>query len=238
MPCGSDMEAKNVRGRRKPVKRLKIVVDVLMTVSLLLLMAYGLIGEKAHEWIGIGMLALFILHHVLNRKWIGAIGKGRYTAVRILQTVTAGLILLCMLGSMVSGIILSRYVFAAIPMHRSYALAERLHMLCAYWGFLLMSLHLGFHWSVMLSTMKMRLRSSKMTERVLSLLGYLFAAYGVYAFFHRNLGDYLLLRSHFVFFDYGEPVWRFLVDYAAIMAAVVTAGCWVMKGVHRKKKII
>ena len=235
MPCGSDMEAKSVGGRRKPVKRLKIVVDALMTVSLLLLMAYGLIGEEAHEWIGIGMLALFILHHVLNRKWIGAIGKGRYTAVRILQTATAGLILLCMLGSMVSGIILSRYVFAAIPMRRSYALAERLHMLCAYWGFLLMSLHLGFHWSVMLSTMKMRLKPSKMTERVLSLLGYLFAAYGVYAFFYRSLGDYLLLRSHFVFFDYGEPVWRFLVDYAAIMAAVVTAGCWGMKGVKRKR---
>ncbi len=89
----------------------------------------------------------------------------------------------------------------------------------------------------MLSTIKIQLKPSKMIERVLSLLGYLFAAYGVYAFFYRNLGDYLLLRSHFVFFDYGEPVWRFLMDYAAIMAAVVTAGCRIIKGIRGKKKM-
>ena len=48
---------------------LKIVVDIGMTVMLLFLMAYELIGEAAHEWLGIGMFVLFIIHHILNRKW-------------------------------------------------------------------------------------------------------------------------------------------------------------------------
>lgn len=39
-----------------------------MTVALLLLMAYGLVGEAAHEWIGMGMFALFVAHHILNRR--------------------------------------------------------------------------------------------------------------------------------------------------------------------------
>ena len=30
-----------------------------MIVALLLLMAYGLVGEAAHEWLGMGMFALF-----------------------------------------------------------------------------------------------------------------------------------------------------------------------------------
>ncbi len=47
---------------------LKIVVDIGMTVMLLFLMAYELIGEAAHEWLGIGMFVLFIIHHILNRK--------------------------------------------------------------------------------------------------------------------------------------------------------------------------
>ena len=34
-----------------------------MTLCLMLLMSYSLIGEQAHEWIGMGMFVLFILHH-------------------------------------------------------------------------------------------------------------------------------------------------------------------------------
>ena len=47
---------------------LKIVVDIGMTVMLLLLMTYELIGEAAHGRLGVGIFALFITHHILNRK--------------------------------------------------------------------------------------------------------------------------------------------------------------------------
>ena len=46
---------------------LKIAVDVVITIALLLLMAYELIGQAAHEWLGIGTFTLFVLHHILNR---------------------------------------------------------------------------------------------------------------------------------------------------------------------------
>lgn len=35
---------------------IKILVDICLTISLLLLMPYSLIGETAHEWIGMAML--------------------------------------------------------------------------------------------------------------------------------------------------------------------------------------
>lgn len=35
---------------------LKITTDLVMTVSLLLLMTFEMIGEAAHEWIGTGMV--------------------------------------------------------------------------------------------------------------------------------------------------------------------------------------
>lgn len=132
------------------IQKIKLAVDAAMTVALLLLMAYGLVGEAAHEWLGMGMFALFLAHHVLNRKWLLAIGKGKYTPLRIIQTALVGVILLCMLGSMVSGILLSRYVFTFLPKHGGYEAAQKTHILCAYWGFVCMSLHLGFHWSMML----------------------------------------------------------------------------------------
>lgn len=93
------------------MQRFKIVIDILLTVALLLLMPYELVGETAHEWIGMGMFAVLIIHHILNRRWIGHIGRGKYTLVRIMQTILVWLLIICILGSMLSGIILSvRYL--------------------------------------------------------------------------------------------------------------------------------
>lgn len=47
-----------------------------------------------------------------------------------------------------SGIVLSRHVFAFLPLKGGMALARRMHILGSYWSFLLMSLHLGLHWSI------------------------------------------------------------------------------------------
>ena len=66
---------------------LKIIVDIFMTVTLLLLMAYSLVygsnpavGEAVHEWFGIGMFVLFVLHHFLNRKWSFSVFKKLLTS--------------------------------------------------------------------------------------------------------------------------------------------------------------
>lgn len=54
---------------------IRIIIDICMTICLLMLMAYSLVGEKAHEWIGMAMLILFVTHHILNRKWIAGVLK-------------------------------------------------------------------------------------------------------------------------------------------------------------------
>ena len=43
----------------------------------------------------------------------------------MIQTLLAGVILLCMLGSMVSGIFQSRYVFSFLPKHGGYESAQK-----------------------------------------------------------------------------------------------------------------
>ena len=70
----------------KPKMIMKIVIDIAMTAALLLLMTYERIGQAAHEWIGIGIFVLFVIHHVLNGKWSKSLLKGKYTALRIMQT--------------------------------------------------------------------------------------------------------------------------------------------------------
>ena len=208
----------------KPILKIKIAVDAAMSVSMLLLMAYGLVGEAAHEWIGMGMFALFVAHHILNRKWLLAVGKGKYTPIRVLQTALVGILFLSMFGSMISGVVLSRYVFAFFPKHGGYELAQQVHILCAYWGFVCMSLHLGFHWSMMLAMARKHLPSSPPRTWSLRLIGWLWAAYGAFAFQRRGVSLYPLLRSHFIFYDYTEPVLIFLIDYLSVMVMFVLIG--------------
>ena len=112
----------------------KILIDIGMTICLLLLMPYSLLSETAHEWIGMAMLVLFISHHILNHKWVTSVRKGKYNVL--------------IMGSMISGILLSNHIFKWIKISGTYMTARQIHMFCAYWGLVVMSLHLGFHWNI------------------------------------------------------------------------------------------
>ena len=46
---------------------------------------------------------------------------------------------------------------------------------------------------------------------------------------HQRILTYLFLRSHFVFFDFGEDILIFLFDYTAIMGLVAAAGYYADK---------
>lgn len=66
-------------------KKIRIIIDISMTVKMPLLMAYSLIGELFHEITGSLIFILFIIHHILNRRWYGTIAKGKYNAKHILN---------------------------------------------------------------------------------------------------------------------------------------------------------
>lgn len=216
---------------------LKISLDILMTLSLVILMSYELIAEGFHEWIGIVFIALFIFHHILNADWEKNIFKGRYNSLRIVQSVLVFLILLCMISLVVSGIILSQYVFSFLHINKGYSFAKGLHMLSSYWGFILMALHLGLHWNSILLMIKKNLKNkSIVSERILRVLALLISLYGIFAFFKRDFGVYMFLQSHFVFFDYSESVMFFLLDYIAIFSLFVSIGHYGTRFLKNKNK--
>lgn len=218
----------------KPKQIIKILTDIFMTAVLLFLMAYSLVGEAVHEWLGIGMFVLFILHHILNGRWSRSLTKGKYTPFRILQTVLVVFSLAAMFGSMVSGIVLSRHALAFLPITGGRSWARTLHMLSAYWGFAVISLHLGLHWSMMMGMAKRMFKgTSAVRAWVVRAFGLLIAGYGVYAFIKREIGSYMLLKSQFVFFDFDEPLVMFLLDYIAVMGLFVFIGHYLVEAVRR-----
>lgn len=220
----------------KPKMMLKMGIDLVMTVLLLCQMAYMLVGETAHEYLGTAMFVLFILHHLLNRNWYRSLKKGRYGAVRILQTAVNTLVLLCMLGLMVSGVILSREVFAFLPIQGGMGFARILHMLASYWGFVLMSVHLGLHCGMVMGMARRLCRTkegSAVRTVVLRLLAAAVCIFGICAFVKNNIADYLFQRSQFVFFDMEQPLALFFAEYLAMMGLWACLAYYLSRALQR-----
>ena len=108
---------------------IKLCTDLAMTAILLLLMTYEMIGQALHEWLGIAIFALFILHHILNGGFYKNIFKGNYSPIRIFQTILFAGVMLAMLGSAVSGVIISRHALKFLPISGGRSFGRTLHML-------------------------------------------------------------------------------------------------------------
>lgn len=208
----------------KPKAILKIVIDILMTLALLFLMGYQFWGDAAHEWAGTGMFLLFIAHHILNAGWYKNLFHGKHSPARIFQLVIDLLVFLSMVGLMISGIMLSNHVFAFLNLHGGMSFARLLHMAAAYWGFVLMALHLGLHWGMFMGIAKKMMKQkqpSRVRKALLPIFSAGIAVYGLIEFIRRDLLTYMLVRTQFVFLDFSEPVPLFYLDYLAMMGTFI-----------------
>ena len=211
-----------------------MIVDIGMTIVLPLLMTYSLIGEQAHEILGICMFGLFIAHHVINRKWWITLFKGKYSPQRMLGTVVNLLLAVFMILQPVSGILMSKYVLKNITIKGTAATMRTVHMTMAYWGFVLMSFHLGLH--VKSITAKMVKNMSQMKGWILRILFIVIAGYGCLAFVRRGIGDYMLMKTMFAFFDQSEPIVWFFADYIAVMIMFAVMAYWIQNGLMMLNK--
>lgn len=204
------------------------ILDAAMLLLLPMLMAYSLIGEAFHEAAGTLMLALFLLHHGINREWWKSLFRGQYSPQRVFQTTLNISLLLFMIVQPLCGILMSKHLFAYLPTAGMASVARTIHLPLAYWGFVLMSLHAGTHLRSMLPKGKGR-RTAIVILSAVSL-------YGVYAFFKRQIPDYMFLKMQFVYFDYSEPRIFFLTDLLAVIVFFALLGYGITRMLNTGKQ--
>lgn len=194
------------------------------------LMAYSLVGETLHEIAGTVMLLCFLMHHWLNRAWWKHLFRGNYDARRVFQTALNLLLLLFMIVQPLSGILMSKHLYAFLPTDGISSAARAIHLPLANWGLVLMSLHAGTHLEAMLP-------KGRKKAVVLGCLGAA-SLYGACAFVKRQIPAYMFLKLPFAFFDYGEARVFFFADYLAVMILFAMLGCGVsaLCKVRRKAK--
>src|SRR3954453_22290993 len=114
----------------------RLVNDLVMTLLMLIAMAYYITGNMVHEVVGVVVLMLFIVHNFLNRSWYKAIFKGSYNLRRILQIGINILFLMTMALMMISAVLISSDLFPFIPINNDMMLRQ-IHVQTAYWGFII-----------------------------------------------------------------------------------------------------
>ena len=193
------------------LNKIRLPLDIMMTLVSIVLMGgnYLFPADIVHEILGMGLFVLWGVHIFLNRRWYGAIFKGKYNPYRIMQTVINCCILICTIILMISGIILSNQLFTFLNIQSGLGFARIAHLLSSHWYYLFMSLHIGLHTGRLFQNV-----AAKIFPRILLVLTSL---YGVYAFITRGVWKYLVLKQQFFFFDLERGYVLFAMDYISII---------------------
>ena len=191
-----------------------------MIILMPVLMAYSLVSEKYHEYLGVLIFILFIIHHIYNRRYIKNIFKGKYNPYKIGRLIINIILFILMLLQPISGILMSKYLFNNLNVSNT-ASIRVIHLCVAYWLYIFLSIHAGMHLNRLYKTVRKIMKdSSWLFEGVIVLI----SIYGIRSFMNQKFIDYLFLRTQFVYFDYSSPLIYFFLDYIAIMILFMFVG--------------
>ena len=210
------------------LNKIRLPLDIMMTLVSKVLMGgnYLFPADIVHEILGVALFVLWAIHIFLNRRWYGAIFKGKYNPYRIMQTVINCCILICTIILMISGIILSNHLFTFLNIQSGLGFARIAHLLSSHWYYLFMSLHIGLHMGRLFQNV-----AAKIFPRIILVL---VCAYGLNAFIARGVWKYLVLKQQFFFFDLERGYILFAMDYISIIILFVVVSRLVAASLKRR----
>ena len=199
-----------------------MAVDILITAFLLMLMSYQATGEKIHEWVGIGMSFLFVIHQVLNLPWYKALltGKGKWASYRAATTAIDLLLLVSMILTAFSGMSMSAYAVPFLYGMAKLTLVRRMHLAFSHWTFVLAGFHLGLH----IPAISARYLKDRKTEKAFSTVLTCLAALGLVQFIRSGILNYMFFIAAFAFFEPGKPMILVFIEYFLMFVAWAFVG--------------
>ncbi|WP_296319940.1 DUF4405 domain-containing protein [uncultured Treponema sp.] len=147
-------------------QKLRIPLDITMTALSVILMGGTVLfsNDKVHQILGMALLALWAVHIALNRKWYGAVLKGKYNPYRIMQTVVNFGILLCAILLAVSGMMMAWFVPETVSVPLGFA--RTAHLVSSHWYYIFMCAHLGMHVGMIANKIRLSRTQQKCSSSV------------------------------------------------------------------------
>lgn len=203
--------------------KLRMPLDILMTVLSIILMGGAILfpDDRVHQIMGISLLALWIMHVILNHRWLGSLFKGKYPPYRIMQFVVNFGVLICALFLMISGLLMAWFI-PADWVGGALGFARTTHLFVSHWYYIFMAFHIGLHAAMIAGKIKIHGTVPRVVCLVISL-------YGIYAFIIRGLWKYMFGLQQFFFFDFERGYVLFVLDYISIIVLFGTVSYYIGK---------
>lgn len=138
--------------------------------------------------------------------------KETYGADRIVWVTLNFLLLIAIISAVMSGIAMSGYVYSFLDLGVSMSFARETHLASVYWSFLLLSLHLGLHWEMIIGAARKMsgLTTPNRVRRLCLRLAVIILSFmGAEAWLRHDLFSYMTVKNMFAFFDFEQPVFLF-----------------------------
>lgn len=219
---------------------IRILLDFLAVGLFVVALAYWWQDNLTHEVIGTIFFALLIAHNVFNRRWYGAVKKGRYDPPRTLNTIVIAGMAISMLILLGTSILISQDVFAALALDGAFAVRTA-HMFVASWALVFLAVHLGTRWLMVMNVTCQALGikgTSPLRTWALRAVTAIVAVKGVLATFEMGLGTKLRFEYALDMWDFNESTLESFANYLSIIglyAALTYYGVTFLRERKRRK---
>nr|WP_305123526.1 DUF4405 domain-containing protein [Roseomonas sp. GC11] len=182
------------------------------------------------------MFLLVILHNVFNRRWYGVVrAAGRKPAGRFDLLVTA-LLLVTMLALLATSILISNALSGLMSSLGGFTIRQ-IHTLAAYWAMIIVSIHLGLRWPLIMARIRhwLGLRSASTMQRwALRCALMAIAVQGVHSFSVLGLGTKLSMQVSLDWWNFEESVAGFFGHCLAVSGLCIAASYHLAKVLRMK----
>jgi hypothetical protein len=202
---------------------LRLVLDLLAAGLLLFGLSYWWLGNTAHELAGTLLFLLLIVHNCCNRRWYGAIANTPKHARGLFNVAITAALLLAMLALLGTSVLISHALSGLLPAYGGFTVRQ-IHTLAAYWILVIVSIHLGLRWPMIMGVARKLVGTTKPNfgrTLMLRAVAIGMAIHGVWSSFELAIGTKLSMRMTLDWWNFEESVAGFFIHCVAIASLYI-----------------
>jgi Domain of unknown function (DUF4405) len=204
---------------------LRLSLDGLAAGLLLVGLAYWWLGNIVHEFVGTAMFLLLILHNIFNRRWYGSIARTQREPRSLFNIGVTFALLSVMLSLLVTSVLISKALVEFLPAWGGFTVRQ-IHTLAAYWALIIVAIHLGLRWPMLMGIARNLLGIKKPTivrTIALRLATLAIATHGIWSANVLGLGTKLSMQMTLDWWNFEESVAGFFVHCLAVAGLAIAA---------------
>jgi len=196
-------QTESTRLTASATRALKLALDAVMLVLLVLMYRKQVISMAFHEIGGLALIGLFVIHHLVNGRWIAATTRKLFSkttpAMVRARYIVDVLLLIAFFAVGVTGILINKTLFTV----HAAGNAKTLHYFSAALAVLLMGVHLGLHAEYIFGKV-FRRGASKAAKIAVSVVLAAMIAFGGYSLVTTQFVSYLAAPVRTAQFAHGS----------------------------------